>query len=637
MGIHHTFSLKIMKLSSIAAAFLFCAVTAAQAQTPVSITITTDLNRHMISPLIYGIGNGSNNPAGLNITSRRLGGDRMCTYNWENNASNSGGISDGVHLWLNDNYLGNTDNPAALITDFHDASKQLHSYSLITLQAMGYVAKDKNGYVAANEAAPSNRWAKIIFDGGSNAAKNPDVADDNVYLDEEVNFLKAKYGPASAGGVNAYGFDNEPGLWLYAFSRACPPAKIYPTYTQSVAFHTAMATMIKRIDPSAEFFGGTMYGFSEFENLNGDGDGYNAHGWYVDYLLSEMKKSSDAAGMRLMDALDLHWYPEAQGRDDAGDMVRIVFDPNHADHENDLGVAAARMQAPRSLWDATYDEGSWITKDHTQGPINLLNRIQGKIDANNPGTKLAIGEYDYGGQNHISGGIATADVLGIFGDLGLYFANYWGDPTNYAASGMKLYRNYDGNNSTFGSISVSATTDNIAMSSVHASLENAGNNTLHLVVLNKNYDNALAATVAITSGVKYTNAVLYGFDRNDAAIRQIGTINDIANNTFSYTIPALSAYHIVLHSASSGVASAESTNPNLQVLKSGKNITILMPANPHEGEMEVYNSIGQKILSQTLNPYMSRSSFDMSTQPSGAYFVMLKLGKEILTTSFVTW
>ncbi len=36
-----------------------------------------------------------------------------------------------------------------------------------------------------------------------------------------------------------------------------------------------------------------------------------------------------------------------------------------------------------------------------------------------PGTKLAITEYNWGGQEHINGAVAQADILGIFGREGL--------------------------------------------------------------------------------------------------------------------------------------------------------------------------------------------------------------------------
>ena len=96
--------------------------------------------------------------------------------------------------------------------------------------------------------------------------------------------------------------------------------------------------------------------------------------------------------------LDVHWYPEARGS-----CVANPMDGCRVTEENtDAGVVAARKQAPRSLWDPTYTETSWITQCCTGGPIRLLPRLKDKITANYPGTRLAITEYNYGGaESHL--------------------------------------------------------------------------------------------------------------------------------------------------------------------------------------------------------------------------------------------
>ena len=174
--------------------------------------------------------------------------------------------------------------------------------------------------------------------------------------------------------------------------------------------------------------------------------------------------------------LDVHWYPEA-----TGGGVRIT------EQNNTDAVVAARLQAPRSLWDPTYTETSWITQWSTLGPIQLLPRLRGKITQNYPGTKLAITEYNYGGGNHISGGIAQADVLGILGRDGVFAANVWrlASDESFIQGGFRMFRNFDGINRSFGDTSVRATTDNIAGSSVYASLDSADSNVLYVVAINK--------------------------------------------------------------------------------------------------------------------------------------------------------
>jgi hypothetical protein len=93
-----------------------------------------------------------------------------------------------------------------------------------------------------------------------------------------------------------------------------------------------------------------------------------------------MKTAEQTAGKRVLDVLDIHWYSEAEGGG-----VRITADNDTA------AVVAVRVQAPRSLWDPTYDEGSWITQPwFRNGAVALIPWLRDKIAARYPGTKIAI-------------------------------------------------------------------------------------------------------------------------------------------------------------------------------------------------------------------------------------------------------
>ena len=113
-------------------------------------------------------------------------------------------------------------------------------------------------------------------------------------------------------------------------------------------------------------------------------------------------------------------------------------------------VVEARLQAPRSLWDPTYLEDSWITQKNGRQPIELIPRMQKIIKDNYPGTRFAILEYSYGAGHHFSGGLATADVLGIFGRYGVAGC-LWGvgEENDFEKAAFRLYLNYDGQGSRF--------------------------------------------------------------------------------------------------------------------------------------------------------------------------------------------
>uniref|UniRef100_UPI003899578F glycoside hydrolase family 44 protein n=1 Tax=Paenibacillus kobensis TaxID=59841 RepID=UPI003899578F len=520
----------------------------------VSFTVNTGSERANISPYIYGTNQDFSNVG--DYSARRYGGNRLTGYNWENNASNAG--SDWLHS--SDDFLCNTtvsgcNAPGAAVTQFHDISVANGNYSLVTLQMAGYVAADKNGAVAESEAAPSARWRQVVPAKGSAFSLTPDTSDNKVYMDEEVNFLVQKYGSAAtATGVKGYSLDNEPALWSSTHPRIhSAPVGAKELVDKSVALSKA----VKAVDPAAEIFGPALYGFYGYYALQDAPDWASEKGsynWYVDYYLDKMKQASQTAGTRLLDVLDVHWYPEAQGGGQ-----RIVFNGT-----GNADLQKARVQAPRSLWDQTYLESSWIAQSFASY-LPIIPKLKSSIDTYYPGTKLAITEYSYGGEGDISGGIAQADALGIFGKSGLHFASFWKTETNsdYVNSAFKLYRNYDGNGSKFGDIHVKADTSDVANSSIYASVKDNTNGELHLIVLNKSFDSPMNAAIQIAGDKSYTSGTVYGFDGTSTSITQVGAISSISGNQFTYTVPPLTAYHIVLKAGTDTVPSAPSAPASL--------------------------------------------------------------------------
>lgn len=505
----------------------------------VTIKVDTSKDRKPISPYIYGT---NQDLAGdENMAARRLGGNRMTGYNWENNMSNAG--SDWQQS--SDNYLctnggltkAECEKPGAVATSFHDQSQKLGAYSLVTLPMAGYVAKDGNGSVQESEKAPSARWNQVVNAKNAPFQLQPDLNDNKVYVDEFVNFLVNKYGTASTKtGVKGYSLDNEPALWSHTHPRIHSEnvgAK------ELVDRSVSLSKAVKAVDAGAEIFGPVLYGFAAYNDLQSATDWNSVKGsysWYVDYYLDQMRRSSEAEGKRLLDVFDFHWYPEAMGGG-----IRIT---------NEVGndeTKKARMQAPRTLWDPTYKEDSWIAQWNSEF-LPLLPRMKQSVDKYYPGTKLALTEFSYGGENDISGGIAMTDVLGILGKNDVYMADYWklkDGVNNYVSAAYKLYRNYDGKRSTFGDISVNAQTSDIVNSSVHASVTDASNE-LHLIVMNKSMDSAFDAQFDLSGDTTYSSGKVWGFDENSSQIKQAAPITQISGNHFTYTVPPLTAYHIVL-------------------------------------------------------------------------------------------
>src|SRR5437899_3390174 len=118
-----------------------------------------------------------------------------------------------------------------------------------------------------------------------------------------------------------------------------------------------------------------------------------------------------------------------------------------------------------------------------------------------PGTPLAFTEWNFAfaGESDFSTALADADAWGILGRERATYATRWtaADQANPAYNSLKLYRNYDGNNSTFNPISVFATHDSSpGLFSVYAAT-NASGTSLTLMVVNKDPLNAAQTTFGL--------------------------------------------------------------------------------------------------------------------------------------------
>ena len=495
-----------------------------------------------ISPYVYGI--NSQPGEGTGVTVRRMGGNRATAYNWEIDASNAG--NDYIHS--NDGWsclsmhYATCGTPAAQYVEFAAANRRAGWASVASIPLIDYVAGDKDGAVAENEKAPSKRFVRSLPHKPTPYAATPDLKDGAVYEDELVSYLVQKAGTAAAGGIKFYALDNEPALWPSTHPRVHPQKT---TYAEMAARTADTAAALTKVDPTAMMIGATMFGWSEYLSLNDAPDSRTENaklaggaGTYTDFILAAMKRAEDQHHRRLMHILDFHWYPEAKG------TKRIT------DSDVSPRTVDARLQAPRSLWDPAYVEKSWIAATWGR-PIRLIPWFKERIAANYPGTELAMTEYNYGVGDHISGGLAQVDVLGVLGREGVYLATYWGDgPGNgplppYIKAAFQLYRNYDAQGGTYGDTAVTAKPADLDKASAFAAVDSKHAGVLTVLVINKDQHHVFNGKIEITppgngkeSG--YTQAQVFALDASAAAVRSLPP-TPIAHNQIAYRLPPLSA------------------------------------------------------------------------------------------------
>jgi hypothetical protein len=504
----------------------------------INISIDTKNDHSPISPYIYGI-NGTPSVNQLTATACRLGGNRTTGYNWENNFSSAG--EDWQHY--NDLYLvpkgKDSSIPGITILDFAEKTKKLGAYALITLPMAGYVSNDGKGAVEQKDTAPSIRFAPVKDRKNSALSLNPNLSDGEVYSDELVNYLIAKLGNSRNGGIRGYSLDNEPALWPSTHPRIHPGKT---TVAEILERSVSLSSVIKDYDSSAEVFGPALYGVGAYSNFQTAPDWYKYSGiykWFIDAYLDGMRKAGAEKDRRLLDVLDVHYYTEARSPLDH----RVS-----EDRDTNEECIYTRFQSTRSLWDKTYREKSWIAQ-YLGKFLPILPSLNASIEQYYPGTKLSVSEYNFGGENHISGGIAQADALGIFASQGVYYAALWpmSDKLDYAYSGINLYTNYDGKNGAFGNALVDSSTGDIENSSVYASVGEDG--ALHVIILNKNIQRPEQFLFTVNTDVCYKNYIYFGFNAESPAIRKYdsGVLGPNGADGFSIQIMPMTAVHLVFN------------------------------------------------------------------------------------------
>lgn len=517
-----------------------------------TLTINASAGQRPISPHIYGINFASAAlAADLDLPVNRWGGNATSLYNWQLDATNLG--SD----WYFENYPNQNDNPGNLpfgsdSDEFVQQNLSTGTESLLTIPMTGWAAKSRNVLCAFSIATygpqqDHDPWYPDCGNGidlnGDPIVNNPNDASmpvDETFVQGWIAHLIGQYGTATQGGVQFYALDNEPMLWDYTHRDVHPEPTSYDemrdrTYTYAAA--------IKQADPTAQTLGPVLYGWTAYF--------YSALDWapgppwwenpldrlahgdipFTDWYLQQMQAYEQQYGTRILDYLDLHYYPAAEG---------VTLSP-----AGNAATQALRLRSTRSLWDDTYIDESWIGASGYP-PVELLPRMHDWVDNHYPGTKLAITEYNWGALDHINGALAQADVLGIFGREGLDLATLWAGPEfdDPGAFAFRLYRNYDGQGRKFGDTSVSADSSDQEQLSVYAA-RRSGDGALTVLVINKS-GGEQTAVVNITGFPTTGTAQVYRY--SPANLNQIVPLasQPVSGGSFTAAFPANSMTLFVL-------------------------------------------------------------------------------------------
>jgi len=512
-----------------------------------SLTVDGAAPRHAISPLVYGMNAWRQNDPdhesakvakAVRLTLNRWGGDGVTRYNYKLDISNH------ADHWFYEN-IPNANRQYPDVSEFNTqvlGDRASGARTMGTVPVMGWVAKSRtlSGSFSVAKYGPQQKTDPNWKDFGNGVRPdgtkitNNDPADtcmpvDASWTEDWVKYLVGKFGDAAHGGVAIYSLDNEPNWWDMNHRDVHPLPFTYDEVTQN---GIKVARAVKTADPTAEVSGPVIdywynyfYSMRDLETVKGtwpnltyDFSDRISHGNLplIEYYLKTFKAAQDAdpKHTRLLDFLDVHTYFAANN---AG------FKPAGTSEDQ-----KAVLNSTRVFWDPAYTDGRYRNPENYAEPMppQMIRRLKQWVAADYPGTKTAITEYNWGAQEHISGAVAQADILGIFGREGLDLGALWGPPELDSPSmfAFKIFRNYDDAGGEFGDTSIAAASSDQGKLAIYAALRSS-DKMITIVVVNKTFGD-LKSDVAIDHLKMAKGARVFQYSNAD--LKQIRALPDAA-------------------------------------------------------------------------------------------------------------
>jgi len=512
---------------------------------PIAITVNASQNQRPINPLIYGVAFATASQLNeLNAPVNRWGGNSTTRYNWWLNADNK------ANDWYFQSLANASATPGAAADSFVSSSQAGHAEAMLTVPMIGWMPKLGPGrtrlssYSIAKYGPQTGtdwQWFPDAGNGVSTTNNTPITWNDpndanfltnSTFQQEWIKHLTNTWGLSTNGGVRYYCMDNEHALWNSTHRDVHPTGATMGEIRDKLFDYGAK---VKAVDPHAQLLApeewgwpGYLYSGSDWQ-WAGDNSNWNpasfpdraANGGmdYGPWLLNQMRQYELTNGTRLLDVFTLHIYPQGanQFTDDVSPSTQL-----------------GRNRSTRALWDASYVDQSWINSI-----IRLIPRMREWVATYYPGTKIGITEYNWGAENHINGATAQADIYGIFGREGLDVGTRWTTPNASTPTfkAMKMYRNYDGNKSTFGDTSVSAGGPNPDLISTFAA-RRSSDGALTIMAINKQIGTNATVKITLTNFPSAGTAQVWQL----TSANTISRLSDLSfpGNTFSNTLPAQS-------------------------------------------------------------------------------------------------
>ncbi|MBL7815348.1 MAG: T9SS type A sorting domain-containing protein [Saprospiraceae bacterium] len=607
--------------------FLFtfiCLLTTIHAQViDVSVDPTKDVKP--ISPYIYGRNNNfpkESYAASLTTAQwtqlkesgvqflREGGGNNSTKYNWRNGLSSHPD-------WYNNVYSESWDNPVKLLRDNMAPSVT----GMWTLSLIGKTAANNTNNFNDWGYNSSQWWSGtgqnlagggVVNPAGGNQATvngNPSRYLQDWNADSVVGILdhwRNNLGIPDSR-IRYWNMDNEPEIW-HGTHDDIVNANLSPeTFMQN---YFAVAKKARAKFPSIKLVGPVPANEWQWFNWMNRNTTINGRFYpWLEFFIKRCAEEQAASGIRLLDVLDIHFYPSESTPEQIGQLHRIFFDRNY----NYPG--ANGLKSINGGWDNS------LTKEYIFGRINdWLTQYFGQ----NHGIKLGLTETDVNSNNPSVVATWYASTMGEFmkNDVALF------TPWSWKVGMWETLHLFARYNQT---LSVQGISSDETSVSAYPSVNDA-KNTMTVVLVNRSTTSTQSVNLNVSNFVVQTPSVqalrLSNLSSTETfvshtnnALQQIAV--NFSNNTANLSLPPLSITSItvsgrILTSTFEKDATEPTIVPNpTQGLLTIKNVEKL-------NRFDLFDVNGRFVRSFQISG--NELSLDISDLHKGCYFAVIDLG-----------
>ncbi len=608
-----------------------------------TVTIQVDAlaGRKSISPYIFGKNNclsdASTDPlsaaewqflrdAGVKMF-RENGGNNATKYNWRLKISSHPD-------WYNNVYKHDWDFAAKSMQDNIPGASGMWAFQLI-----GKAAANTNNNFNDWGYNQSQWWSgvnqnlagggTINTGGGSKALKegNPDLYLMNWTADSTVGILDRWFGNKGLGlnktTLRYWNMDNEPEIWYGTHDDVMPTQLSAEDFMQR---YFAVAKKAREKFSEIKLVGPVPCNEWQWYNWNDNviSAGGKNYTW-LEFFIKRIAEEQVSSGVRLLDVLDIHFYPGTTNSSDIVQLHRVFFDKtyNYPDANGVKNIGGS--------WDNS------VTKEY------IFERCRAWLEqyiGPNHGVTFSVSEIGIEGDNPNVTALWYASTLGTFANESVEFFTPWTWKTGMWET-LHLFSRYGKGTRVQSTSSLENYIS--AYSSISADLDS-----LTVILVNRSLDQTKTTSVNLSnftvSDGAYNTLTISNLPGNEtfkshtSNALKTGTAT-VSNDSFSISLPPLSITAVLLSASAQPPTSIKKVKVSMDNTfelssdLSGIAIISYNLAKASSVQIDLFDIQGRKL--NTIEEGNKQAGtytyqYDCSYLPGGIYFVKFMAGTQVI-------